>query len=233
MRYLTQYMFHQHAANPDVRWETDYVNYHNTDEQALAAFQMYLPSVSFQYRLVRHDNDHETDYAAPGAVLTYLATKCSSAATTSLSDEILHRGCTMPALVPAPILQSQIDPNERMVHVAVQRHAATGSKLYLHINATKLHETLAALGVPKVGNRFENRPTSRTAIADASFNLSTEVFLVAEYPAKFDLSQVFTAPPSLSNLKRLCNSSFDAVRRILEHYQPIDISVEIQKKAVR
>lgn len=229
MKYLVQYLYYHRALNDE--WTTDYSDELDSDELALRSFTSDArePGATHHYRLVRLDNP------GPDETLTYLADRCHRSRVGNpdfaLSHDILHKGCTMPT--PTPIPQSQIDPNERMVSVSVKREASNGSKLFLYINAQKLHDTLSALGVPKTGNRFENRPVSRTAIADASFNLSTDVFLTAEYPAKYDLSQVFANPPSLSNLKRMCNSSFDAVRRILEHYQPIDISVEIQKKAVR
>jgi hypothetical protein len=56
------------------------------------------------------------------------------------------------------------------------------------------------------------------------------VFLQRAYPAKFNLSEVFAGtPPSMVTLQRVTESAFDVVRKILEHYQPIDITVDIKK----
>ena len=233
-KYQIEYLFYDDLRrNSDRQWEIDAgPNVKADDNEAIHWFEGFRPTAAFAYRLVAVEGE------APNIERHVIACKTAEQTLPAnrelFTEDIFQRGCIMPAApTPTPLPASAINPAERMVHVAVKRDTTNGSRLFLYVDAKKLHETLTSLGVPKTGTRFDNRPASRQSVADASFNLSTEVFLNAEYPAKYDLSAVFANPPSLANLKKLCNSSFEAVRKILEHYQPIDISVEIQKKAVR
>jgi hypothetical protein len=47
------------------------------------------------------------------------------------------------------------------------------------------------------------------------------------------LTRVFSVPPTFEQLKKLSNSAQEAARKILDHYVPIDICVEIQKKLIK
>lgn len=106
-------------------------------------------------------------------------------------------------------------------------------RLVLYVNAKELHDDLDAIGVSYTGDRYNNQPAASHSIADArTMTLSSNVLLTRKYPHKVDLTGVFVNPPSYANLKKLCESAHDQTRKILEHYQPIDISVEIHKKLV-
>ncbi len=119
-----------------------------------------------------------------------------------------------------------------MVKLQIKRE---GGRLYMFVNAKGLHETLDAIGVPvdSGNNMYKDRPVAGYTVSSSAFTLSTETLLKKEYPAKFDLSAVFSSqPPSLANLSKLRDSGYEQCRKILEHYQPIDISLDIQKKIV-
>lgn len=122
-------------------------------------------------------------------------------------------------------------PESTMVELKVKRE---GGRLWLYVNAKGLHDILDAIGVgtSQMGTMYADRPRADVTIASRSNNvLSTEVFLRKEYPAKFDLSTVYVdPPPSVASLQRLTESARDQTRRILEHYQPIDITVSISRK---
>ena len=143
---------------------------------------------------------------------------------------------------------------KNMVKVTIRRVAG---KLSLLVDAKDFHTQLDEIGCTHDGARYNDRPAAGNTVANSSFQLSTEVLLRREYrdievqerkktdsgvetvtvkvptTACVDLSSVWTNPPSLDQLKKLCNSTKDAARKILEHYQPIDISVEIHKKVVK
>lgn len=125
------------------------------------------------------------------------------------------------------------DPNaerKSMIKLNVKRE---GGRVFLYVNAKGMHDVLDQIGVPTDGGiLYKDRPRTTFMVADRVSNtLSTEVLLRKEYPAKFDLSTVYAdPPPSFSSLQRLTESAFEQSRKILEHYQPIDISVSIQKK---
>lgn len=131
----------------------------------------------------------------------------------------------------APLTLTQKD--NPMIKLNMKRE---GGKLMLLVDAKELHDDLDAIGVQCIGHKYADRPPTSIGIADTrNHTLSTEVLLQKgpEYPVKFDLTSVYTAaPPSYQQLKKLCESAYDAARKVLEHYQPIDISVDIQKKLI-
>jgi len=118
-----------------------------------------------------------------------------------------------------------------MVNLKVKRE---GGKLYLYVNAKELHDMLDAVGATHTNDVYNDRPATVFAVVDAGRNqISTDSLLKREYPYKADLSRVYTEPPSIQNIRRLCESAHEQTRKVLEHYQPIDISIEIQKKVVK
>lgn len=115
-----------------------------------------------------------------------------------------------------------------MLKLNVKRESG---RLYLYVDAKGLHDILDRLGVTSSGGMYDHRPRTNHAVADrANRMISTEVLLRKEYPAKYDLSSVFTEPPNIATLQQLTESGFEQTRKILEHYQPIDIAVSIQAK---
>lgn len=144
---------------------------------------------------------------------------------------------------------------KKMIKVGIRR---LGGKLTLLVNARDFHTELDKIGVTHDGVRYNDRPSCSYSVASNSFTMSPEVLLRRDYKdvevteagrddkdnpvtvkkmvpvtASYDLSGVWTTPPSFEQLKKLCNSANDVARKILEHYQPIDISVEIHKKVVK
>lgn len=119
-----------------------------------------------------------------------------------------------------------------MVNLQVKRE---GGKLYLYVNAKELHDTLDAVGAQHDGRRYLDRPAASVAIAEPTrHQISTEVLLDrSSYPVKYNLSEVYREPPSIQNIRRLCESAHEQTRKVLEHYQPIDISIDIQKKVLK
>ena len=141
-----------------------------------------------------------------------------------------------------------------MIKVGIRRIAG---KLHLLVDAKEFHEQLDEIGCTHTGTKYNDRPLAAGTVAGSNFLMSTEVLLtrdpkvvevverkrvgeelkesVIKIPttSMFDLSAVWTTPPSFENLKKLCNSANDAARKILEHYQPVDICVEIHKKIVK
>lgn len=117
-----------------------------------------------------------------------------------------------------------------MVSIKIKR---SGGRVVMAVDAKGLHDVLDAIGVPTTdnGDRYADRPRADHAVLNrATSVLSTEVFLRRQYPATFDLSALFNDPPNPSVFQRIGDSAYDQVRKVLEHYQPIDISVSITKK---
>lgn len=141
-----------------------------------------------------------------------------------------------------------------MIKVGIRR---IGGKLTLLVNAKEFHDQLDEMGCTFTGNRYNDRPAAANTIASSGHVMSTEMLLLRDYKeidvverrktdtgfenvtvkvpvtATADLGTVWSNPPSFDNLKKLCNSANDAARKILEHYQPIDIEIEIHKKVVK
>ena len=117
-----------------------------------------------------------------------------------------------------------------LVDINIRREAGV---LKMFVNAKELHNTLEVLGVKPVGPTFPNGPVSDYTVIDLRRNrISTDVLLRREYPATYSLSGIFLTPPTVAQLTKIAQSAVDVTREILEHYQPIDISVKIQPKVV-
>lgn len=140
-----------------------------------------------------------------------------------LPADYLFPACVRLARIPAEFLGEK----KEMINIKVGR---PNGKLTLFVDAKGLHDTLDSIGVEHDGTMYKDRPASSYSVANNSYVISTETLLRREYPAKFDLSAVYTNPPGFPKLKQLCESAYEQARKILEHYQPIDISVDIQKK---
>lgn len=156
------------------------------------------------------------------------------------------------ALGQTPPTSNPSDPSAKvhMIKTAIKR---VGGKLMLLVDARDFQAELDKLGCQHDGSRYLDRPAAATQICDSQFRMSTEVLLKREYrdveyfemvdgskvvrtmpvSAAFDLSGQFASPPSFDNLKKICSTADAAARKILEHYQPIDIQIEIHKKVVR
>lgn len=139
---------------------------------------------------------------------------------------------------------------KKMIKTGVRR---IDGKLMLYVNAADFHKELDSIGVRHDGMMYSEGPATSNAVASSSHQMSTNMLLKRDYKeltvidvvngekvekkipvtATANLSTVFTTPPSLDQLKRLCNSANDAARKILTHYQPIDISVEIHKRVLK
>lgn len=138
----------------------------------------------------------------------------------------------------APLTPDEELRKKKMIKLKFTRESG---KLVLSVNATGLHETLDAIGcrTQTAGGitRYESRPHAPTLVADTAGNtLSTEIFLVKPPEGKteitYNLSEIYNRPPSLDQLRRLARSADEKARAILEHYQPVDIQVSIQKKLI-
>lgn len=136
--------------------------------------------------------------------------------------------------------------------------ARVGGKLMLLINAKEFHDELDKIGVAHDGSKYLDQPSSSCEIANSSFSLSPRVLLKRDYKeveimeykkgdsgellkekklipvtCAADLTGLWSTPPTFENLKKLANSANVVARQILEHYQPIDISVEIHKRILK
>lgn len=138
-----------------------------------------------------------------------------------------------PAVPPRPFTPDELARSKRMMSIKIAREAG---KLYLTVDASGLHETLDAIGCTTTTagavTRYNDRPYTTTAVLDAgNHTLSTDL-LLTKGTQRVDLSTLYTRPPTADQLKRLANSANEKARLILEHYQPIDIQVSIQKKVL-
>lgn len=142
-------------------------------------------------------------------------------------------GECVPVNVASPLTPEEIARSKRMMNVKLFKESG---KLFLTVDAAGLHETLDAIGCQTettgTVTQYKDRPHTSVAVLDASSHtLSTEL-LLKKGVQRVDLSTVYPRPPTGENLKKLANSANDKCRQILEHYQPIDIQVTIQKKVL-
>lgn len=118
----------------------------------------------------------------------------------------------------------------KMIDVGIKREAG---KLMLVVNAADFHSELDKIGCVHAGDKYLNGPSANSSVASSRFEMSTKCLLKREYPAKFDLTGIWTTIPTTAQLNALCESAYAAGRKILDHYQPIDISIHIQKKILK
>lgn len=125
---------------------------------------------------------------------------------------------------------TELEGRKAMVSIKINR---VGGRVIMAVDAKGLHDVLDGIGVAtnEGGERYADRPRADHAVLNRATNiLSTEVFLRRQYPATFDLSALFNDPPNPGVFQRIGDSAYEQVRKVLEHYQPIDISVSITKK---
>lgn len=156
----------------------------------------------------RGPQDHTDDYTETPLAETY-------------EDYLNSKGLIMPANPNAPAPSTP----DALVDIRIARE---DGKLTLSINAKPLHDMLDSVGARFTGNKYDDRPQTSFGVISSN-KLSTELFLMREYPVKLALNVHYTKPPALADLKALCESGHTAVKAILTHYQPIDISYSIQK----
>lgn len=115
---------------------------------------------------------------------------------------------------------------------SIRRNKASGG-LELCIDAKALHEHLDAIGIPKQSGEYLNGPYSGFGVVRDN-TLSAALFLKVpvSYPLVVNLSASFESPPPYARLLEICRSADGVVRRILTHYEPIDISFTISKSLV-
>lgn len=154
------------------------------------------------------------------------------------------------------LLQKQNELEKRnMIKVGIYR---IDNRLKLLVNAKEFHAELDKIGVAKSNTEYLDQPSAAATVATSNFQLSPKTLLTCQYKdveilkvkkndsgeyssekvsvpttGVFDLSGLWSTPPSFEQLKRLCASAEPVARKILEHYQPIDISIEIQKKVLK
>lgn len=138
-------------------------------------------------------------------------------------------------LIEKNIFVSPIKPENQpgavhMIKTYIKREAG---KLMLLVEAQDFHAELDKIGCTATNGVYDNRPPAGAGVANNQFEMSTECLLKKQYPAKFELSGIWITPPTTANLTTLCESAYQAARKILDHYQPIDISIEIQKKILK
>lgn len=122
-----------------------------------------------------------------------------------------------------------------MINVSIKREKG---QLMLFVDAKDFHEELDAIGCSYTNDSdgvgvYDHAPPVVAIVADSRFQMSTNCLLRREYPAKFSLAGLWANIPTNAQLTALCESAYAAGRKILDHYQPIDISIEIQKKLVK
>lgn len=136
---------------------------------------------------------------------------------------------TMPE-TPTPIQPDLTHGPDSLVRAKIVRDMSN-ARLTLVLDAKPLHDLLERMGVKHDGTSFAGRPGSRYTVASPDFQVQTEALLTRRYPASFNLSGIWTEPPTIPQLKKLGESIHTAVRKILEHYRPIDISFNLVKVA--
>lgn len=142
-----------------------------------------------------------------------------------------NTGFTMPTSVD-PIITTSPATTPILCEGSIRRNKTTGA-LELCIDAKALHEHLDAIGIPKQGGEYLNQPYSGFGVVREN-SLSSNLFLKVppQYPLVVNLSANFDLPPPYSRLLEICRSADAVVRRILTHYEPIDISFTIAKALV-
>lgn len=136
-----------------------------------------------------------------------------------------------PTETPMTTPTSPAEPNssiDALVDIKIGRGKQDG-KLTLEINASNLHALLDSMGARVSDGKYVDRPACSYSSIASGNKLSTELFLKQEYPVKLALGPCYERPPTIQQLKALCESGHVAVQTILAHYQPVDITYRIVK----
>jgi hypothetical protein len=123
-------------------------------------------------------------------------------------------------------------PADMMAKISITREKSS-NKLVLSVDAKPLHDLLESIGVAiGADGNYKERPVASFSTVERGV-ISTELLLRRQYPVNVNLSGVYPRPPTVQQLQELCGSAHAQIRTILQHYQPIDISVTISKRLVK
>lgn len=118
------------------------------------------------------------------------------------------------------------------IWASLQIKRGAQGKMWLHVEAKELHDRLRAMGatVDPVTNTFMDGPQSSYDCTD-KVKLMSKVFLKCEYPASFPISDQWASgtPPTLDQLTAVCATGEATVKKILAHFQPVDIRLKIKR----
>lgn len=103
--------------------------------------------------------------------------------------------------------------------------------LSLLVDATPLHEYLDLLGVAYDAeyNRYADMPGDTRAI-DSYAHTVAPCALLVRGPQRFALGQYYRSPVPKTTLEALARSIEPCALRIIEHYRPVTLRVEIAIK---
>jgi hypothetical protein len=140
----------------------------------------------------------------------------------------------MPSPPEEELLEESRTRKREMVNISFKKK---DGHTYMVVDARELQAILDSLGAVHRDGRYMDRPVFNNQVVDASTHkLSSEVFLIRPGAnnslPEFDLTAVYNRPISKANLETLGESAEGVVRMILDHYQPVDITVDLRKKVV-
>jgi hypothetical protein len=101
--------------------------------------------------------------------------------------------------------------------------------LTLVIDATPLHDYLDLVGVPYDGGRYADAPGERRSL-DTYTHTVQPFALLARGVQRIGLSAYYTSPIPKTTLEALARSIEPAAIRIIDHYRPVTLRVEIALK---
>lgn len=122
-----------------------------------------------------------------------------------------------------------------MISVSLKRPVGQGAVLI--IDARPFHEYLKTLGCIEENGKIANGPhvyRDRPIDPDAD-QVTSAALLRTGGPHTFDLSTQYGAPPNMDRILKLLDRDtlHATVRKIVDHYRPIEIQVSIVAKPAR
>lgn len=178
--------------------------------------------MSYAYKAVICSAGQEYELHFPHDVKAYLDTLDTLESTIMSTQSISNETPSATSETP--------NPHAPLATVSIKRDKQTNA-LTLQIDAKPFHDLLDSIGVINNGGTYISQPSAAFNVVREN-ELSTKLFLKREYPVVANLSAIWDTPPTIDRLEAICMSAQSVMRKILNHYQPIDIKVTIHKRMV-
>lgn len=115
-----------------------------------------------------------------------------------------------------------------MISITFKRDSG---KLIMTVDAKEFVEYLQTLGCKSSdGQYLDNRPYASSSVCGSDGKLSPKALVRLNGPHDYNLSEVFSSPPTTAFLQAIGESAEETARAILDHYRPVEIRVRVLPK---
>ncbi len=144
-------------------------------------------------------------------------------------------------VTPAPVASATVAAEAPVLGAVVGKLTKERGKIILRLDCTGLHNYLEAIGVRSSASdgRYQDAPADRyDAVNPGTHKLLPKALCfrtklpsgVWSSVVDIDIMRQYSVPPTLDAIKLISESVGEARQAVIDHYQPVEISISITSK---